>query len=57
MLAGLGLAAAGLVRLATQPLRPSIGGGPVGWYLAGIIVGLIVAATRFRRTVTESPEA
>lgn len=44
VLAGAGLTAAALVRLTTQPLRPAIGGGPVGWYLAGAVVGLTVAA-------------
>lgn len=37
--AGVALAAAAAVRLLTQPLRPSITGGPVGWYMAGIAVG------------------
>lgn len=37
---GLALAAAGAIRLITQPLRLSIGGGPVGWYLAATVVGI-----------------
>lgn len=38
----LGLAAA--VRLGTEPFRLSISGGPVEWYVAGIVFGLAVAA-------------
>lgn len=38
--AGLALAAAGLIRLATEPLRVSLGGGPRLWYLAAGVVGI-----------------
>ena len=48
VLAGLALAVAALARLATQPLRPSIGGGPIGWYLAGTVAGLVVTVVRHR---------
>lgn len=37
----LGLAA--LIRLGTQPFRPSLTGGPVWWYGAGIGAGLLIA--------------
>jgi prolipoprotein diacylglyceryltransferase len=40
---GVALALAAGVRLATEPFRLSLTGGPVGWYAAG--VGLGVAAT------------
>lgn len=40
--AGAALAAAAAIRLATEPLRPSISGGPVGWYVAGITTGLLL---------------
>ena len=40
---GLGLAAAGIVRLLTEPLRLSLTGGPTGWYIAAIAVGLTAA--------------
>ena len=40
---GVALALAGLVRLLTEPMRPSITGGPVGWYIAAIVVGLAAA--------------
>lgn len=40
---GLSLAAAGGVRLVTEPLRPSLTGGPAGWYVAAVVVGLAVA--------------
>lgn len=38
--AGVALALAGAIRLLTEPMRPSLGPGPVGWYLAAIVVGL-----------------
>ena len=38
--AGSALAIASMVRLVTEPLRPSITGGPLIWYAAGIAVGL-----------------
>ena len=43
---GAGLLFAAGIRLATEPLRLTITGGPVGWYLAGIAIGLaaLVAA-------------
>ena len=37
--AALALAGAGMVRLVTEPMRPTLGGGPIGWYLAGIVIG------------------
>lgn len=37
---GLALAAAGSIRLLTQPVRLSLSGGPVGWYLAAAVVGV-----------------
>jgi hypothetical protein len=40
---GVALASAGLVRLLTEPMRPSITGGPVGWYIAAIVIGLAAA--------------
>lgn len=47
-----GLALAGTIRLATEPLRPSLGTGPIGWYLAAVAVGLaglLVAGIHARR--------
>jgi len=41
---GSALALAGVIRLVTEPMRPSLGGGPVGWYYAAIAVGLIAVA-------------
>jgi prolipoprotein diacylglyceryltransferase len=55
---GLGLAAAGMVRLLTEPIRLSLAGGPIGWYIAAIAVGLAAALvgprflTTRARTVT-----
>ena len=41
---GVALAAAGLIRLAMEPMRHSIMGGPVQWYLAAAVLGLAMAA-------------
>ena len=43
--AGTALAAAAAIRLLTEPLRPSITGGPTLWYWAGVVVGLVAAVT------------
>jgi prolipoprotein diacylglyceryltransferase len=32
---------AGAIRLATEPWRPSLGSGPIGWYVAAIAIGLL----------------
>lgn len=42
-LAGLALAAAAGIRLATEPLRPALGAGPVLWYWAAVAAGLGLA--------------
>ena len=49
---GMALAAAGLVRLITEPLRPSLGGGPLGWYALGVLlgVGIVVLGGRLGRS-------
>ncbi len=46
--AGIALAVAAGARLATEPLRPVLGSGLEWWYLAGMVVGVSVAAWRFR---------
>ena len=43
VVAGSALAIAGAVRLVTEPLRPSLGNGPLGWYAAAIAIGLALA--------------
>jgi prolipoprotein diacylglyceryltransferase len=56
--AGLALASAGAVRLVTEPLRPSLGGGPVWWYTAAVAAGTaIVVAQTMRRSPTVSSQA
>ena len=40
---GLALAAAGAVRAATQPIRPSLTGGPMWAYLTAVAVGFAIA--------------
>lgn len=39
---GSALLIAAAVRLLTEQMRPSITGGPVGWYMAGVVVGVAV---------------
>ncbi len=48
--AGAAVMAAGTVRLATEPLRISLAGGPVWLYAAGIVVGTAMVVTAFVRT-------
>lgn len=40
---GLGLALAGIIRLATEPLRPALFAGPVWWYGAAAVGGIALA--------------
>jgi prolipoprotein diacylglyceryltransferase len=40
----LGLGLAGAIRLATEPIRPSLGSGPVAWYMAAIAIGIVGTA-------------
>ncbi len=42
------LICAATVRLVTEPLRPTLDGGPVWWYILGIALGGAVAVTRLR---------
>jgi prolipoprotein diacylglyceryltransferase len=45
---GVALAAAGAVRAATQPIRPSLTGGPMWAYLTAVGLGLAIALTASR---------
>lgn len=47
---GFALAWAGGARLLTEPLRPSISGGPVGWYGAAVAVGLSLLVVALARS-------
>ena len=42
------LAWAGLVRLVTEPLRPTLAGGPILWYWAAIVLGVILLFVHLR---------
>lgn len=46
--AGAALTIASAIRLVTEPMRPSITGGPVGWYLAGVVAGTILLTAGHR---------
>lgn len=54
---GVALAIAGGSRLITEPLRPSITGGPVYWYLVAIVLGLAAVAVgpKLRHVRAHSP--
>ncbi len=54
--AGLALSLAAAIRLSTQPLRPSLTGGPVGWYVAGLFAGLVWAGFSTRSRPGERSE-
>ena len=41
---GAALALAGAIRLVTEPMRPSITGGPIAWYIAAVVVGAAAMA-------------
>lgn len=43
-LTGLAISWAALTRLLTEPMRPSIGGGPIAFYVAATVIGVVVAA-------------
>jgi len=43
-LTGLAITWAALTRLLTEPMRPSIGGGPIAFYITATVVGVVVAA-------------
>ena len=51
------IAAAGAIRLLTEPMQPSLSGGPMWFYALGIVVGLIgvVWFGRARRIEKRSP--
>jgi len=55
--AGTALAATAGVRLLTEPLRPSITGGPTLWYWGGIAVGLsaVAAGWMMERSTVDVP--
>jgi prolipoprotein diacylglyceryltransferase len=56
--AGVALATAAAIRLITEPLRPTLGTGPVWWYAAAIAAGTaIVVAQTMRRSPTVSSQA
>ena len=54
---GLALSIAGGARLLTEPMRPSISGGPVLWYAAAVVVGIAVAllGNRLHRRLRPAP--
>ena len=55
MTAAVALAAASSVRLLTEPLRPALGNGPIGWYLLGLAVGIGLGVSQWRRAKDPGP--
>lgn len=52
--AGLGLIAAAGIRLATEPVRISLGGGPVWLYIGGVVAGVCLISYSLVRTYNAS---
>lgn len=52
--AGIALTVAASVRLVTEPMRPTLGTGPVWWYLAGTAAGLVATGVAWRRQPTQA---
>ncbi|HVR77649.1 MAG TPA: prolipoprotein diacylglyceryl transferase family protein [Acidimicrobiia bacterium] len=52
---GIALASVAMIRLITEPLRLSLGGGPWGWYLAGVVIGLMAATLGSRALANRIP--
>jgi hypothetical protein len=44
-----------MMRLITEPLRLSLGGGPWGWYLAAVVIGLVAATLGSRALANRIP--
>ena len=53
--AGAALSIAAFMRLITEPVRLSITGGPTGWYIAGIIVGIVAGLLGSRVLAAREP--
>lgn len=49
MATGVALAAASAIRLVTEPLRPTLGSGPIYWYWLGLLIGLGMVTWAARR--------
>lgn len=55
VVAGLGIAGASIARLLTEPMRISLDGGPVWFYAAGVVSGLVIALVGATRRPTGDP--
>ncbi len=52
MVGGVALAAAGSVRLVTEPMRSALGGRPTLWYLTAVFLGVgVVVVAQYRQRV------
>jgi len=52
--ASIALALAGVIRLATEPIRPSLGSGPIWWYTAALVAGAVLTGAAFLRRAPDS---
>ena len=48
--AGIGLASAAAIRLITEPMRPSLSGGPLAWYIAALLAGAVIIGWTMTRS-------
>lgn len=55
VVAALGLAGAATVRLATEAMRPALGGRPTVWYAAAMVAGVGLALLALRRDRLRAP--
>jgi prolipoprotein diacylglyceryltransferase len=55
--AGTALAVAAGIRLLAEPLRPSLGHGPVAWYAAGVVIGAVTAIAGSRLTFSRTTDS
>ena len=52
--ASIALALAGVIRLTTEPIRPSLGSGPIWWYTAALVAGAVLTGAAFLRRAPDS---
>lgn len=52
--AAIALGVASFVRLITEPMRPSLSGGPVWWYVAGLLAAIAALFVIWRRPRSDS---
>jgi prolipoprotein diacylglyceryltransferase len=57
VIASASLASAGFIRLITEPIRPSLGSGPIWWYTAAIALGVVATVVTSRQSFSRGKGA